>query len=145
MKRRKIFVDSDVAISSLLSSSGAAYFLLNKTHLEFCISNISIKEIKRGVDKLDLDNEKFQNLLKKKLKTIKLKEDKIGIERIKITFKDYVFDENDAHIVAGAIKSKAKLILTYNIKDFRVEELAKNFKIIVITPANFLQYLRSLD
>lgn len=145
MKRRKIFVDSDVAISSLLSSKGAAYFLLNKTHLEFCISNISIKEIKRGVDKLGLDNEKFQNLLKKKLGTIKLKEDKIGIKRIKITFKDYVFDENDAHIVAGAIKSKAKLILTYNIKDFRVEKLAKNFKIIVITPAKFLQYLRSLD
>lgn len=145
MKRRKIFVDSDVAISSLLSQSGAAYFLLNKTHLEFCISNISIKEIKRGVDKLDLDNEKFQNLLKKRLRTIKLKEDKTGIKRIKVTFKDYVFDENDAHIVAGAIKSKAKLILTYNIKDFKIERLAKNFKIIVITPAKFLQYLRSLD
>lgn len=145
MKRRKIFVDSDVTISSLLSSKGAAYFLLNKTHLEFCISNISIKEIKRGVDKLDLDNEKFQNLLKKRLRTMKLKEDKTGIKRIKIAFKDYVFDENDAHIVAGAIKAKAKLILTYNIKDFKIEKLAKNFKIIVITPAKFLQYLRSLD
>lgn len=145
MKRRKIFVDSDVTISSLLSSKGAAYFLLKKSHLEFCVSNISIKEIKRGVDKLDLDNEKFQNLLKKKLRTIKLKEDKVSIERIKVTFKDYVFDKNDAHIVAGAIKSKAKLILTYNIKDFKIDKIAGNFKIIVTTPARFLQYLRSLD
>lgn len=145
MKRRKIFVDSDVTISSLLSSSGAAYFLLNKTHLEFCVSNISIKEIKRGVDKLDLDNEKFQNLLKKKLKTIKLKEDKTGIERIKITFKNYVFDEYDAHIVAGAIKSKSKLILTYNIKDFKLDKIKRDLNILVTTPAKFLQYLRSLD
>ncbi len=145
MKRRKIFVDSDVAISSLLSQNGAAYFILNKVDLELYISNISIREIKRGVDKLDLDNEKFQNLLKNRLKTIKLKEDKADIKRVKITFKDYVFDNNDAHIVAGAIKSKAKIILTYNIKDFRIDKIAGNFKIVVITPAKFLQYLRSLD
>ncbi len=145
MKRRKIFVDSDVTISSLLSSSGAAYFLLNKFNLELYISNISIKEIKRGVDKLDLDNEKFQNLLKKRLRAIKLKEDKIGIERIKITFKDYVFDEDDTHIVAGAIKSKAKLILTYNIKDFKLDKIKRDLNILVTTPAKFLQYLRSLD
>lgn len=145
MKRRKIFVDSDVAISSLLSSKGAAYFLLNEVNLEFYISNISIREIKRGVDKLDLDNEKFQNLLEDTLKTIKLKEDKVDIERIKVTFKDYVFDEDDAHIVAGARRAKAKLILTYNIKHFKIDKIAENFKIVVTTPAKFLQYLRSFD
>lgn len=145
MKRRKIFVDSDVAISSLLSSKGAAYFLLNEVNLELYISNISIREIKRGVDKLDLDNEKFQNLLKDTLKTIKLKEDKVDIKRIKVTFKDYVFDEDDAHIVAGARRAKAKLILTYNIKHFKIDKIAGNFKIVVTTPAKFLQYLRSFD
>lgn len=145
MRRRKIFIDSDVIISSLVSQSGAAYLLLNKINLELYISNISIREIKRGVNKLDLDNEKFQNLLKKTLKKVGLKENKAGIERIKAIFKDYVFDENDAHIVAGARRAKVKLILTYNIKDFKIEKLAKNFKIVVITPAKFLQYLRSLD
>lgn len=145
MKRRKIFVDSDVAISSLLSSKGAAYFLLNEVNLELYISNISIREIKRGVNKLDLDNEKFQNLLKKRLKEVKLKEDNEGIEKIKATFKDYVFDEDDAHIVAGASISKARLILTYNIKHFKIEKMKHDLSMIVTTPAKFLQYLRSLE
>lgn len=138
MKKRKIFVDSDVVLSSLISNKGAAYFLLNKTVLEFYISNVSLMEIERGVEKLNLKLQDLVNLVRSKFKLVKLK-----VEKNK--FQDYVFDPCDEHIVAGARQAKAKLILSYNVKDFNIIKLRADFKIIVKTPAQFLQHLRSLQ
>lgn len=129
MKKRKIFVDSDVVLSSLISNKGAAYFLLNEAYLDLYISDISFGELERGVEKLNLN----KNSLKE------------ATEKIKLKFGNYVLDINDAHIVAGARKSKAKLIISYNIKDFNVSKLKKDLKIIIQTPSQFLQYLRSLQ
>lgn len=138
--KRKIFVDSDVVLSSLISSQGAAYFLLNEIDLNLFISKSSIQELERGVNKLNLDKLKLTDLVRKRLKTVKFIKKS---NEIKKDFKDYVFDEDDAHIVAGARKAKAKLILSYNIKDFNTLKLKKVFNIAVLTPAQFLQYLRS--
>lgn len=141
MKRRKIFVDSDVVLSSLISNKGAAYLLVNKLDLNLFISNISINELEKGVDKLNLDKLQLTDLIKNRLNTVKFI--KIKSSEIKKIFKDYVYDENDAHIVAGARKAKAKLILSYNTKDFNSLKLKEDFDISVKTPAQFLQYLRS--
>ena len=54
-------------------------------------------------------------------------------------------DPNDAHIIAGAVKAKAQFLLTYNLKDYKIDKIKKDFGIIVTTPAKFLQYLRSLQ
>jgi len=137
--RKRIFVDSDVVLSSLISSKGAAYFLLKEANLNLFISKSSIEELERGVNKLNLDKLKLTNLIRKRLKTVKF----IKSDEIKKNFQDYVFDEDDAHIVAGARKAKARLILSYNIKDFNTAKLKKDFNIAVQTPAQFLQYLRS--
>lgn len=142
MKRLKIFVDSDVVISSLLSNTGAAYFLLNEFSLNLFISNISVIELDRGVKKLNLNRDRLTGLIKNRLRVVKLRR---TITNIKKDEEEYVFDENDAHIVAGAKKAKAKLILSYNIKDFNLSKLKQNFNLIVITPAKLLQYLRSLS
>lgn len=143
MKGRKIFVDSDVILSSLLSSKGAANFLLNKVHLDFIISNISSVEIERGVKKLGLDI-KDLTILKKKLKSVRLKNDDYNLKKIKRDFGGYISDEDDAHIVAGAKKSKAKVILSYNLRDFNRQKINDDLGIVVLTPAQYLQYLRSL-
>lgn len=141
MKKRKIFVDSDVVLSALISNKGAANFLLKEADLNLFISNISIDELERGVDKLNLDKLQLTDLIKKRLKIVKFI--KIKSSEIKKDFKDYVFDEDDAHIVAGARKAKTKLILSYNTKDFNSLKLKDDFDIAVQTPAQFLQYLRS--
>lgn len=143
MKRSKVFVDSDVVLSSLISSKGAAHFLLNGVELDFVISNISLTEIIRGVKKLDLSIADL-NLLKTKLKTVKLKNDKLNQQKIKGDFGKYTLDENDAHIVAGAKKAKAKVILSYNIRDFNRQKINAELGVVVLTPAQYLQYLRSL-
>lgn len=142
MRKIKVFVDSDVVISSLISEKGAAYLLINEQNSNFFISNISKEELEKVADRLKLNQDKLQNLIKEKLKTVKLNQ---NIENIKKEFKDHTSDPNDAHIIAGAVKAKVKFLLTYNLKHYKRQEIHKKFDIIVFTPAQYLQYLRSLE
>lgn len=137
----KVFVDSDVVISSLISKKGAAYLLLNSKNLEYFVSNYSIKELKIVANRLDIDKVSLNNLIKNRFKRIEMIE---PAEKLKDKFNDYVLDINDAHIIGGAHKARVKFLISYNIKDFKVDNIKKDFNIIVTTPANFLQYLRSL-
>lgn len=139
---KKIFVDSDVVLSSLLSSKGAANFLLNEVDIKLSISNISLLEIERGIVKLNLDKNQLRRLTKNRLKLVELKE---STKKIKESFKNYIFDEDDAHIVAGAQQAKAKVILSYNLKHFNRQKIKEDFGIVVLTPAQYLQYLRGMD
>lgn len=142
MKRTKIFVDSDVVISSLISEKGAAHFLLNEQSSKFIISNVSKLELERVVERLGIEQKKLQNLIVKRLKLIELTS---GLDRIKSDFKSYISDVDDAHIVAGATKAKAKFLLTYNLKHFKRQEINEDLGIVVLTPSQFLQYLRSVN
>jgi len=55
--------------------------------------------------------------------------------------KDLVLpDENDKHVLAAAIKSKSRIIVTFNIKDFPIAILDK-FKIKRFTPDDFVLML----
>ena len=136
----RIFVDSDVGISSLLSKNGAAYLLLHHSRITPVISNISVKELKIVVKRLDIKEGSLDNLLQKKFKIIKLK------RTIKVRdFIGCVKDVNDAHIIAGAKAAKVNFLITYNIKHFEVEKIKRDFQIILMSPGNFLQYLRSRE
>lgn len=142
MRSPKVFVDSDVVISSLLSGRGAAHFLLDKQATKSIISNISKVEIERVATRLGIDKERLKDLIKGKFKVVKLN---VDLAKIKSDFGSYASDPNDAHIVAGAKQAKAKFLLTYNIRHFKREKIRDDFKIIVLTPAAYLQYLRNLE
>lgn len=138
----KVFLDSDVVISSLISQKGAAYFLIQEEiNLKLIISNISQEELFRVAVKLNIDQDKTGKLVKEKLKIIQIKKKS---EHLKKIFGNYVLDLNDAHIIAGAEKAKVKFLISYNTKHFQIDKIKQDFNIIVTTPANFLQYLRSL-
>lgn len=49
-------------------------------------------------------------------------------------------DPHDSHVLAAAIKSKASLIITYNLKDFPLHELEK-YRIQAIHPDKFVTQL----
>lgn len=134
------FVDSDVIISSLLSTKGASFFLFNQTKSQFFISSFSVKELAVVIKRLDIEKHKLDTLIEKRLKTVILKETKQKIEE---KYHDYVFDQNDAHVVAGAVAAKVKFLLSYNLRHFKKDKIKEDFKIILLTPASFLQYLRS--
>lgn len=136
----KIFVDSDVVISSLISTFGAAYFLVNSENLTLFISNLSFLELKIVTERLGIDRKKL-NVLIKRFNLVRLE---TTPERLKEKYKDYITDLNDAHIVAGAVKAKVKFLISYNIKHFKVDKIKRDLNIIVTTPAHLLQYLRSI-
>ena len=125
----KVFVDSDVVISSLISDTGASAQLL-KTNNDIVkvISNLSIKELKIVMTRLKID---------KPLPKLKI----IIIDNFK-KYSVYSTDPNDAHIVAGAHQVKVKFLITYNLKHYKIEKIKRNLNIIVMTPGIFLQYLR---
>ena len=138
-----LFVDSDVVISSLLSSTGAAYLLVHQAEdIKLYISNLSQKELETVVSRLNLPIHELQLLFKDKLNIIQLKQ---STEEAKREYKEYVSDSNDAHIVLGAKESKVRFLLTYNLKDYKTEKIKQDFNILVMTPGLFIQYLRSIQ
>ncbi len=137
----KIFVDSDVIISSLISSKGAAYFLLHQTALDFYISNISLQELEIVIERLKLDKKKLHKLIKDKRQILQLKE---AQELLREQYMKFVVDPYDAHIVAAAKKGKVKFLISYNVRHFKRDIIKQELDIIVTTPGNILQYLRSL-
>lgn len=136
----QIYIDSDVVISSLISTNGASYFLVHHRNIISYVSSYSIKELTIVCKRLNIEEEKLMMLIKKRLKVNKMKE---PIKKIKEKYKQYTHDINDAHIVAGAVKAEVKFLISYNIKHFNVEKIRRDFEIKVTTPGNFLQYLRS--
>lgn len=137
----KVFLDSDVIISSIISFTGALYQLVNQKNIKFYISSLSYKELLIVTERLHLNKIKLVSLIKEKTIITKLKFD---IKQIKNKYKDYVKDINDAHIIAGAIESKIKFIISYNLKHFEINKIKEDFKISIMTPGSFLQYLRSV-
>lgn len=136
------FIDSDVIISSLISQTGAAYLLLNQPVGTFSISDLSSEEINKAIRRLSLSARLLKNLLGKRLRLVHLKED---VDKIKQKYAGFVFDHNDAHVVAGAVEAKANFLLTYNQKHYRIDKIKDELDIVVYTPAQFLQYIRSLE
>lgn len=137
-----IFVDSDVIISSLLSTTGASYLLLQeKTTNAFYISSISKQELEQVSDRLSIKKDKLNRLIRKNLQIVKI--DK-SLRDIKNKYGKYVYDIDDAHIVAAAVDCHAGFIISYNIKDYKIEKIRNVLNIIVFKPSTFLQYTRSL-
>ena len=138
----QVFLDSDVVISSLISSSGAAYLLINSVKgLELYISNLSLKELKIVVERLSLDKNILTEVIDNRFQKVDLKDSN---EKIKEQYGDYVLDIDDAHIVAGARTSQVRFLISYNLRHYKLDKIKEDFRIIVLTPAQFLQYLRSL-
>lgn len=136
----RVFVDSDVVISSLLSSSGAASFLLNQMHIRPVISSVSNGELLMVVKRMDMGIKKLEKLLQNRFEVFKITKE---LQAVKKEYGKYVTDINDAHIVAGAHVASVKFLLSYNLKHFRRDLIKSSLDLVVLTPALFLQYLRS--
>ncbi|MCL4392545.1 PIN domain-containing protein [Patescibacteria group bacterium] len=138
----KVFLDTDVIISSFLSSSGASYYLINESLniTEFYISNFSVKEIEIVTKRLKIQN-KLKDL-KSKLNVTDLDYKSSDIKKL---FGKYVYDINDAHIVIAAKQSHSRFLLTYNIKDYDLNLIKKDLDITILEPGVFIQYLRSIE
>jgi predicted nucleic acid-binding protein len=112
----RVFVDSDVIISSLISASGAAYALLHDTEqVELFISNFSIAELEKVISRLKLKIEGLQALTATSLNIVSVSQ---SYEKVQQQFAYYVHDADDAHIVAGAKEAGSIFLVSYNIRHF---------------------------
>ncbi|MBI2326261.1 PIN domain-containing protein [Candidatus Collierbacteria bacterium] len=137
----KIFIDSDVIVSSLISSSGASRILLYQEDLIPIISSHSHSELTIVVKRMSLDQDLFEQLIQNRLKIIPLNR---KTEDLKLEYQTYVTDINDAHIVAGAHAADVRYLITYNLRHFQIEKIKNKLNILTLTPSQFIQYLRSL-
>ena len=141
MAKIQVFLDTDVIISSLISNTGASYEVINHPKIEKIISKTVVKEVNEVSKRLNIADQYTKTTLKK-VTTISL-----GITKnnLKKNYQEYIFDEKDSHVVAGAHRSKSKFLLTHNIKHYKVNSVEIDLGIMVIKPGNFLQYLRSIE
>lgn len=138
-----LFADSDVVISSILSSTGAAYLLIHQTKgIKLYISNLSQKELEIVATRLKISQNELIVLLKNRFDIVDLK---LTHEETSKEYKNYVSDINDAHIIFGAKEAKVRFLITYNLKDYKIEKIKQDFNILVMTPGQFIQYLRSIQ
>jgi len=138
-KEIKVFLDSSVIIAAVLSFSGGSFRLIRESVFKgytLLISNYVLEECLR-VLKLKypekifilamlLENFRFQIVKDPSQKEVE--------KLIKI------IEPEDAPILAGAIKYKAKYLVTLDKKDFlnlKVLEFVKKHKISILTPKEF--------
>ena len=138
----RVFVDSDVVISSLISRKGAAYLLMHDARIARYISDVSFSELNRVADALRLPQKDLLKLVQAKCGIVTIAGRKDSMLKRMLS---YTRDTNDAHIILGARQSKTKFLVTYNTKHFLVEKIREDLSSIVLPPAFLLQYLRSLN
>ncbi|MDO8650518.1 MAG: PIN domain-containing protein [Candidatus Berkelbacteria bacterium] len=136
-----VYLDSDVVISSMLSKTGAANMLVNEPSLIKIVSNYSLKELKIVAERLQISQDKLKSVTES-FTVITLSSDSKEQEK---DFRKFVTDPGDTHIIAGAKKSGVRFLLTYNQKHFITNSIKNDLGVIVLTPARFVQYWRSLS
>ena len=134
------FVDSDVVISSLLSVTGAAYTLIQDPKLKPTISSISVSELQIVANRLGIKATELETLIASQFSVVKIGK---NLSTIKDEYGQYVSDINDAHIVSGAHSAGSKYLISYNLKHFKTDKIKNELDILVMTPALFMQFLRS--
>ena len=137
MEKVKVFVDTNLLVSALISQKGASYEIVQNSNIVKIISPTVSKELTEVSKKFRFRNKDVETILKHlSLKKVSLKKEKL--EEI---YSRYVIDPKDTHVLSSAKESKTKFLLTYNIKHFRVEKINNDFGIIVIKPEiNFFQF-----
>lgn len=135
----RAFIDTDVVISSMLSQKGAAYFLLHRSKAKLVVSSLSLLEVEGVSKRLNIDDVNLKKA-KRNLQIVKIDEE---LKAIKGKYKEFVMDINDAHVVAGAHLSKSDYLISYNLRHFKIDRIKNKLGIIILTPALFLQFLRS--
>ncbi len=112
MGKIKVFLDTDVIISALLSKTGASFEIIKNPKIDKIVSTGIEREVAEVAKRLKIDRKDVKGVLKN-CKTISL-----GLIKKNIInkYSNHVLDKEDAHVVAGADLSESKFLLTHNIK-----------------------------
>ena len=136
----KVFLDANVLFAASYSPTGGSAKLINlrkENKLSLYSSRLAVKEAERNLRRKAGESEldRFYRLIEEA--QIILTDAKKEIA--KSQFKDIVV-EKDAQILASAIKSKAKFLITLDRKHLLTPKIQKaKLPIKIITPGQFIQ------
>jgi len=136
MAKIKVFLDTDVIISSLLSQKGASFEIINNKKIKKIISKILKSEVEEVVKRLSIKKSPWL----KNIETVSLN---LSKKKLLKDYSAYVFDQKDSHVIAGAKLSNSRFLLTHNTKHYNILRIKNGLEIVVMKPGVFLQYLRS--
>ncbi len=138
MRLRKIVIDTNILISAMLSSRGAAFKLISlvgKGHYDYVLSVPLMIEyedvLKREDSKISLSLESINNILDRLCFHAELRE-------IFYLWRPFLHDPKDDLVLELAVESNCNSIITYNLKDFNNID---KFGLEAITPRVFLQQI----
>ena len=136
MRIPKIVIDTNILISAMLSSRGAAFKLISligKQHFDYAMSVPLMIEyedvLKRENSKILLSQVAIDNILDRLCYHADLRE-------IFYLWRPYLNDPKNDLVLELAVESNCNSIVTYNLKDFKNIE---KFGLEAITPKIFLQ------
>ncbi|TAN42124.1 MAG: putative toxin-antitoxin system toxin component, PIN family [Nitrospirae bacterium] len=137
-KRLRIILDTNVLYAGLYSSEGASFKILEAIEegkLQTVLSITLLFEyediLKRNQTTLGLSNHEIEKILD----YLCLRSDH---QKVYFLWRPYLSDPNDDHLLELAVASGARLIVTYNTKDFKGLE---RFNVKTITPKELLEEL----
>ena len=141
MGKVKVFLDTDVIISALLSKTGASFEIIKSPKVDKIVSTGIEREVAEVAKRLKIDRKDVKRVLKNcQIKSLSLTKKNI-IDK----YSSHVFDKEDAHVIAGADLSESKFLLTHNVRHYNADRINNKLRVIVLKPGNFLQYLRSRE
>ena len=139
MKPYAIILDTNILFAGLYSSTGASFQILrliDEGRIRPIISTPLLFEyedvLKRKQEELALSSEQIDTILDNicALSTF---------QKIYFLWRPYLRDPEDDHVLEVAVASKAKIIVTHNIKDFKG---IQKFGIQAIPPKKLLEILK---
>lgn len=129
-------MDTNVLFAGLYSSSGASHQILRRIdagEITLIISTTLLFE--------------YEDVLKRKQKELGIPDNEIDIildnicalsefQKIYFLWRPYLNDPKDDHVLEVAVASKARVIVTHNIKDFRGVD---RFGVTALRPGELLE------
>lgn len=135
----KIIMDTNVLFAGLYSSSGASYQILQLIEAGRITPIISTTLLFE-----------YEDVLKRKQKELCLSDNQIDVvldnicalsefQKIYFLWRPYLKDPKDDHVLEVAVASKAKIIVTHNIRDFKGVD---TFGVTALRPGKLLEVIQ---
>ncbi len=149
-KVENLIIDANVILSCLAKEQGftrACFVMIKNQNTRISLPKDIYDEIKLYTPLISRKSNININILKlsmqELLKDVAIENEKDFKEHINAA-KELVNDENDTTLVALALKIKPCTIVTFNTKDFKINDL-KNLEINVLTPHQTLKERFNID
>lgn len=132
-------MDTNVLFAGLYSASGASYQILQLIEIGRITPIISTTLLFE-----------YEDVLKRKQKELCLSDNQVNVvldnicalsefQKIYFLWRPYLKDQKDDHVLEVAVASKAKIIVTHNIRDFKGVD---SFGVTALRPGKLLEVIR---